>query len=129
MKRNDDATCSTCLYYSPHANIDREEVGQCRRVAPSHRKWRVVRPANWCGEHPDFLVSNDDGFDALKYVTDALAERRWPDCADCERRAWYNPKPGARKRSCPDCDGEYFGDQSATCPYCTTARNGEENDE
>jgi len=39
--------CSTCMWYVPKT----DNVGRCRKNAPSMSGWPVMRPTDFCGGH------------------------------------------------------------------------------
>ena len=44
--------CDTCMWYvAKHAPASAEEIGRCRRHAPTMNGYPVVFPVDWCGDH------------------------------------------------------------------------------
>ena len=44
--------CDTCMWYvAKHAPVSSEEIGRCRRHAPTMNGYPVVFPVDWCGDH------------------------------------------------------------------------------
>ncbi len=63
MKRNPEATCSSCPFYNP--NKFDPISGHCQAApmvyTPSQEEpwlfsWPPTLPEEWCGLHPDFLT-------------------------------------------------------------------------
>ncbi len=59
-KRNEDASCETCIYWEADPGKNNYE-GKCRRQTPTTEPecpaavWPTTSHYNWCGEHPDFI--------------------------------------------------------------------------
>ena len=53
--RKTNFTCISCMYCVPkksNTNKDVEEIGRCRRNAPTMKGYPVIKPYfDWCGEH------------------------------------------------------------------------------
>lgn len=45
--RSTSMKCTTCIYYVPKKN----DVGRCRRRAPTLNGWPVMIEMDWCGDH------------------------------------------------------------------------------
>ena len=45
--RSEGMKCKTCLWYARK----NEEIGRCRRHAPTMNGYPVVFPTDWCGDH------------------------------------------------------------------------------
>jgi hypothetical protein len=45
-------SCSTCMYFVPKRTLEgKENLGRCRRHAPTMSGYPVVFPNDWCGDH------------------------------------------------------------------------------
>lgn len=55
--RNLDARCWNCPYY--HSLIHPVGIGMCHRMPSAETKIA----AEWCGEHPDFLIDAPEPLD------------------------------------------------------------------
>jgi hypothetical protein len=56
VHRANGMRCKTCIWYvrkfaSDTKPVDREEVGRCRRHAPTMSGYPVVYGTDWCGDH------------------------------------------------------------------------------
>lgn len=51
--RSEGMRCATCMFYVPKTKVvvGAQEVGRCRRNAPSMNGWPVMFPGDWCGAH------------------------------------------------------------------------------
>jgi len=58
--RSTAMSCRTCMFYVRKAATppakgeeqpDRQDLGRCRRHAPTMGGYPVVFPADWCGDH------------------------------------------------------------------------------
>lgn len=47
VHRAETMRCFSCMWYAPKG----EDIGRCRRYAPSMNGYPVVYPIDWCGEH------------------------------------------------------------------------------
>lgn len=48
--RHENMTCKTCMWFVPKAgNV--ENIGRCRRHAPTMSGYPVVFTNDWCGDH------------------------------------------------------------------------------
>lgn len=47
----DTHKCWACQHYVTKATTKFEEIGRCRRNAPTMAGYPVVFPNDWCGEH------------------------------------------------------------------------------
>jgi len=60
VKRNPEATCSTCPYWYDYGRREDglawtdKAMGSCRRRESPH--WHQTAAGEWCGEHPDFAL-------------------------------------------------------------------------
>lgn len=43
--------CGTCMWYVMKTPVGEQELGRCRRHAPTMSGYPVVFPADWCGDH------------------------------------------------------------------------------
>lgn len=46
--------CATCMWYmpkEPHNKTTKQELGRCKRHAPTLNGFPVVFCADWCGDH------------------------------------------------------------------------------
>ena len=51
--RSSKMRCGTCMYFVPKS--DEDNVGRCRRNAPTMKGWPVIFPGDWCGDHKLYL--------------------------------------------------------------------------
>lgn len=55
VHRSAGMRCRTCIWYVPKSTVapsgPREEIGRCRRHAPTMNGYPVVYPSDWCGDH------------------------------------------------------------------------------
>jgi hypothetical protein len=51
--RSERMSCATCMWYVPKeaAGPSLEQVGRCRRHAPTMGGYPVVFSSDWCGDH------------------------------------------------------------------------------
>lgn len=50
--RSDGMQCSTCIWYvAKNGPMGVQEIGRCRRHAPTMSGYPVVFPIDWCGDH------------------------------------------------------------------------------
>ena len=51
--RSEGMRCKTCMFYvsKEKAVTGAQEVGRCRRHAPTMNGWPVMFPGDWCGDH------------------------------------------------------------------------------
>jgi hypothetical protein len=45
--RSENMKCKTCMWYAAKS----EEIGRCRRHAPTMNGYPVVYTNDWCGDH------------------------------------------------------------------------------
>ena len=51
--RSSKMKCNTCMYFVEKG--DEDNVGRCRRNAPTIKGWPVIFPGDWCGDHKLYL--------------------------------------------------------------------------
>lgn len=51
--RSEGMRCATCMFYVPKKKmvVGAQEIGRCRRRAPTLDGWPVMLPDDWCGDH------------------------------------------------------------------------------
>lgn len=50
--RSEGMKCSTCMWYvAKNGPANGQEIGRCRRRAPTMGGYPVVFPVDWCGDH------------------------------------------------------------------------------
>lgn len=81
MKRNPEATCSTCPFWNrlPHSDTS---WGRCQVQDPA--SWNDTDESWWCGRHPEFELVQPPG--KLVRVDAAANPREWL-CNTCQ--AWF----------------------------------------
>lgn len=45
--RSEGMRCQTCMWYTPK----KDDIGRCRRHAPTMNGYPVVYVTDWCGDH------------------------------------------------------------------------------
>ena len=57
IHRSKGIKCKTCMWFMPKMRFDADEtkpqqnLGRCRKSAPTMNGWPVVFPDDWCGDH------------------------------------------------------------------------------
>jgi len=49
MKFSMEKACKNCKFFK--AERSDAEVGQCRKLSPTHEGWPIIGGSNWCGEY------------------------------------------------------------------------------